>query len=268
MTERQIQFGQIPFWAICRFSERTKIEIIVFSFLCAKRFRNTQEADCPRGEIIEKTGLDKSQVSSAIKKLTRINWLESKSKTKWFIPEIEPEKVDESSTNSPEKKLTISQQKVDDSSTKVDDLSTKVDESSTFHNKDNNTHTTDFSDTHNACACGDTEQEIWDGLAERRLDTPFENPKWSSAIAYAFSREISAADFLGCIDWLKTSPDQKWRKARISAEIVTNNLSLYLDSRPPPGNGNGKPKTCDKCEATNGLIETENGYSKCQHNDS
>ena len=117
MDGLNIKFGQIPFWSICRFSERTKIEIIVFSFICAKRFRLTSEVECSRQELIGYTNLDKSQISVAIKNLTALKWLEMKSKNRWIIPENEPQKVDESSTNKA-KKLTNRQQKVDKSSTK------------------------------------------------------------------------------------------------------------------------------------------------------
>ncbi len=147
MAELNIKFGQTPFWAICRFGERSKIEIIVFSFICAKRFRSTQEADCTRQEIIEYTKLDKSQISLAIKKLIKINWLESRSKTKWFIPEIQPEKVDESSTNQDENLVDDFSTKVDDSTTDVEDSSTKVDESSTNKNSHiRNSFSSDSSD--------------------------------------------------------------------------------------------------------------------------
>ncbi len=131
MSELNLKFGQIPFWAICNFGTRSKIEIIVFSFICAKRFRSNGEAECERAEIIEYTGLDKSQVSLAIKKLIKDNWLKARSKTKWFISEIEPEFVEESSTNELENKVVESSTKVVESSTQVEESSTKVVESST-----------------------------------------------------------------------------------------------------------------------------------------
>lgn len=126
MRELNLKFGQVPFWSICRFVEISKIEIIVFSFICAKRFRRLETADCSRSEIVEFTKLDKSQVSVAIKKLKSINWLTEKSKTKWFIPEIEPAKVDKSLTNKKSKKVVESPTEVDESSMKVDDSSTRI----------------------------------------------------------------------------------------------------------------------------------------------
>ncbi len=132
MAESKLQFGQIPFWAICNFGERSKIEIVVFSYICAKRFRCSQTGECSRQEIAEFTKLDKSQISLAIKKLVSINWLEPKSKTTWFISENEPQKVEESSTNSLDAEVDESITKVDESTTIVEESPTKVEESSTF----------------------------------------------------------------------------------------------------------------------------------------
>ena len=126
MENLNIQFGQIPFWAICGFGERSKIEIVVFSAMCAKWFRSSEIAEISRHEILEITGLDKSQVSTAIKKLSKIGWIIQHSKTRWFIPANKQEKVDDSSTN-------LDTEKVGELTTNVDDFSTKVDESSTLY---------------------------------------------------------------------------------------------------------------------------------------
>jgi hypothetical protein len=79
-----------------------------------------------------------------------------------------------------------------------------------------------------------TEHEsiVFAGLSERRLDSPFEFQKWQEASAYAYTKKILAADFLACIDWLKNDSSQQWRKGRITPEIVTANLSVYLDTQP------------------------------------
>lgn len=109
----QLEFGLIPYWAICGFSERSKIEIVVFSAICSRWFRDTQEAECSRAEIEKITGLDKSQISRAIKLLESINWIKAISKTRWVI-----------SKKAPEVSVTVSE-KVAESSTKVAESSTK-----------------------------------------------------------------------------------------------------------------------------------------------
>lgn len=141
MTIENVKFGQIPAWAIRQFGRRHKIEIVVFSVLCLNRFRSTRTAEMTRGEIIEQSGLDKAQVSRAIKGLKRLGWVEEKSKTLWFIPEEDPsdfvvksttkeKKVDESSTKS----SGFVDEMTTNSEKSVDDLTTdggKVDESTT-----------------------------------------------------------------------------------------------------------------------------------------
>ena len=99
MENLNIQFGQIPFGQSVVLVNGQKSEIVVFSAMCAKWFRSSEIAEISRHEILEITGLDKSQVSTAIKKLSKIGWIIQHSKTRWFIPANKQEKVDDSSTN-------------------------------------------------------------------------------------------------------------------------------------------------------------------------
>jgi DNA-binding transcriptional regulator GbsR (MarR family) len=186
MGELNLKFGQVPFWAICRLRELSKIEIIVFSFICAKRFRRLETADCSMSEICAFTKLDKSQVSVAIKKLKSINWLTEKSKTKWFIPETEPAKVEKSST----KKST---KDVDDSSTKVGELTTKVDDSSTGIYKE---YSSDFTDNqinkNNADKSARFENQPAFSLTDKMTETEKQSPKHRSPAFKPFWKALFA----------------------------------------------------------------------------
>lgn len=231
MAELNIQFGQTPFWAICRFGEISKIEIIVFSFICAKRFRNNETADCARSEIIEYTKLDKSQISVAINKLKSINWLSEKSKTKWFIPETEPAKVEKSSTKFKPEKVVESSTKVVDSSTKVVESSTAYKESSHSSHKHtknivelrptDSPELSDFrknlSDFQDAYAKPTTKNmAIANTNAIRKL---FDLAKGDPDICKAVHESLQAEDF---------------RKGRVDWTTVVKNFTFYLANKSKP----------------------------------
>lgn len=77
------------------------------------------------------------------------------------------------------------------------------------------------------------EQTVWNGLEERRVDSPFENPKWEIAIEYAYGKNFTAEEFLGCLDDCRS---QDFRKGRVTPAIVTNNLADYVLRKGRSGN--------------------------------
>lgn len=68
-------FGAIPTEVICRFSEMTKTEIIVLSYLYAARNSKTGQCNPSRGEIARKVGVAKSHISPAVKSLEDKEWI-------------------------------------------------------------------------------------------------------------------------------------------------------------------------------------------------
>lgn len=68
------KFGQIPTNLICRFTELSKTEIIVLSFLYASRNKNGQ-CNPSRGAVSRATGIAKPHVSTAVKSLDSKGWI-------------------------------------------------------------------------------------------------------------------------------------------------------------------------------------------------
>lgn len=117
-------------------------------------------------------------------------------------------------------------------------------------------------------------EKIFHFLEVKRMDTPFEYPKWVTAIDFAYKRSFSVEDFTGTINYLQTDPEQKrFRKGRITAEIVTNNLQVYFDlkkqqqtdSAPPPTGDTSKCSDCDVRGLKEVLIDGEKRMFKCSH---
>lgn len=117
---------------------------------------------------------------------------------------------------------------------------------------------------------GDAEQDTaayWTELGNRRLDSPFENPKWAVAIDFAVDSGISAGDFGACIDWLRS---QEWRRSkRITPEVLTGNLPAFLETRSRESDGAPDWRKaiddCPDCDAE-GLVWRDGGYSSvCRH---
>ena len=73
------------------------------------------------------------------------------------------------------------------------------------------------------------ENAVWEGIGERRVDTPSENPKWKVSIEWAFRKDFTSEQFLACIDDLLENPDFNWKKGRkVSAAAVENNLAEFV----------------------------------------
>lgn len=106
---------------------------------------------------------------------------------------------------------------------------------------------------------------FWTVIAERRLDSPFENPKWSTTIAFAAENGLTPEDFGELIDSLRS---QDWRKARITPETVANNLGDWMRSRGRIGAA--KPAwqaaidACGMCDS-NGLRAIDGTTAVCRH---
>jgi hypothetical protein len=118
-----VNFGQIPFEVICRFGELTKTEIITLSYFYACRNETTGQCNPSRKRISTDTGINKTHLSPALKSLYDKGWIFEDLHGN-FILTI-PEKVTESVTIEPPKKVTKSVTKVTESVTKVTESVTK-----------------------------------------------------------------------------------------------------------------------------------------------
>lgn len=68
-------FVQIPIHLVCRFSELTKTEIVVVSYLYASRNRKTGQCNPSRATIGRAVGIDRSHISKALAELDHKGWV-------------------------------------------------------------------------------------------------------------------------------------------------------------------------------------------------
>lgn len=79
-------------------------------------------------------------------------------------------------------------------------------------------------------------------LADKRMDSPFDNPKWEETIAYAAKHAGGDAElFRGCIDYIAG-----WAKGRITPEMVANHFGKYLQET--GGTPSAGKIGCEVCE--------------------
>jgi hypothetical protein len=110
------------------------------------------------------------------------------------------------------------------------------------------------------------EAKVYDWLQEIR-PSPIELPDWQKVIEFAYSaetpeRRITPETIPKCYEYLKK---QDWRKGRVSAQTVMNNLGEFWKSQTSEKPDWQKTVSeCLKCDSR-GLIKTEKGMQKCTH---
>lgn len=117
-------FGAIPTDLICRFSELTKTEIIVLSYLYASRNRKTGQCNPTVSKIARSVKINKSHVSPALKTLDGKGWIFGEPSGNILLL-AEPEKVTESVTKTGQKELPNPSPSVTEPVTKVTKSVTK-----------------------------------------------------------------------------------------------------------------------------------------------
>lgn len=137
MDNQTPQFAQIPFEIICRFGELSKVEIVVFSNLMAHKNQATGLCNPKPILIANETGIDKGNVSKAIKNLESKGWLIWQKNGEFLFPVLGEKVVNLTTSEDPEtnKKLLIQQPKVVNSTTQVVNLTTLLNKE--FKHKNN-----------------------------------------------------------------------------------------------------------------------------------
>jgi hypothetical protein len=224
-----VDFAQIPFEVICRFGELDKTEIRVLSYLYA--CRNTESKQCNPGRklISTDTGIAKTHLSTALSSLESNGWIleDENGQFTLFANPPKREKVTDSVTARPAKKVT-------DSVTIVTDSVTEVTDSVTVLNKDLE-HRKNIEGTENKIHSSETDTSRKPKLSlvkkVKPADELADNPEYKSfrARLWVFQKNYADVPDRERIIANNQALKKLWKVSEGSAEICEQ-IHVFLQS--------------------------------------
>lgn len=250
-ARKMSDFGQIPTSLICRFTELTKTEIVVVSYLYAARNRKSGQCNPSRSAIARAVVIDRAHVGRAIEALEKKGWISEMTEGGWTLF-LEPVIVAKSATESVAKCAPRAESAhVRNAQHDVAESATDPCEMRNTHKRISSEHKNEHRNEHskNSAVAVVTDHSRLMQYHAKRIGTITDGGAQGKAIQ-TILKNFSVEDAIGCYDFQVSELSGKpggWRSS-VNWQTVMKFLPEWTTAGRPEVKQNGTHRTNDRAE--------------------